>query len=162
MFPIWFVSINPQVAHNTKAQAKWRMYAPMNCAIINLVVACYKPLTETMFSGRQLTASIAACDDNFVTRRHFRFSEGNKLQRRVNQSILVKIVFNTLTSRYVYVYICVTKLTHHSFRQWFFACSAPNHYLEQCRIIVDWTIRNKFHSHLNQNTMISIRKDVFE
>ena len=36
-------------------------------------------------------------------------------------------------------HIWVSKLSHHWFRKWLVACSAPNHYLNQCWLIVDLT-----------------------
>ena len=36
------------------------------------------------------------------------------------------------------------------------ACSLPIHYLNQCRLIFHWTIKNKFQWNWNQNTIIFI------
>ena len=38
---------------------------------------------------------------------------------------------------------------------------APSHYLKLWCLIVNWNTRNKLHWNLNQNTTISIRKNVF-
>ena len=51
---------------------------------------------------------------------------------------------------------------HHWFRQWLVAWSAPNHYLNQCWDIVNWTLRNKLQWNFNQNTNIFIQKNAFE
>ena len=40
------------------------------------------------------------------------------------------------------LHICVTNLDHHCFRWWLIACSVPSHYLKQCCIFVNWTLRN--------------------
>ena len=39
--------------------------------------------------------------------------------------------------------ICISRLDHHWFRQWFVTCLAPNHYLNKCSLIVIWDCRNK-------------------
>ena len=41
------------------------------------------------------------------------------------------------------MHICVTNLGHHWFRWWLVTWSVPSHYLNQCCIIVNWTLRNK-------------------
>ena len=42
------------------------------------------------------------------------------------------------------------------------AWPAPSHYLNQCWIIVNWTLRNKLQSNLNQNSKIFIQENAFE
>ena len=37
--------------------------------------------------------------------------------------------------------ICVSELGQHWFSQWLVACLAPSHYLNQYRLIVNWTLR---------------------
>ena len=49
-------------------------------------------------------------------------------------------IINSLTLSVAYG---IRYVAHHWFRQWLVACSAPNHYLNQCRIIVKWTLQNK-------------------
>ena len=51
---------------------------------------------------------------------------------------------------------------HHWFRLWLVAWSAPSHYLKQCWIIVNWTLRNKLQWNFNQNSNILIQENVFE
>ena len=51
---------------------------------------------------------------------------------------------------------------HHCFRQWLVAWSAPSHYLNQCWIIVDWTLRNKVQGNLNRNSNNFIQENAFE
>ena len=48
----------------------------------------------------------------------------------------------------------------HWFREWFVACSAPNHSLNQCRLIANWTFRNKYE--LYWNTMNVIQENAFQ
>ena len=39
-------------------------------------------------------------------------------------------------------HICVSESGQHWFREWLVAYSAPSHYLNQCWVIVNWTLRN--------------------
>ena len=57
---------------------------------------------------------------------------------------------------------CVGNLCHNWFSYWLVAFSAPNHYLNQCCIIVNSTIREKFRWHPNRNLNIFIQENVFE
>ena len=41
------------------------------------------------------------------------------------------------------LHICVCELGQHWFRWWLVAYSAQSHYLKQCCVIVNWTLRNK-------------------
>ena len=59
-------------------------------------------------------------------------------------------------------HICVIKLIHHWFRQWFIAWPAPSHYLNQCWNIVNWILGNKFQWNFHQNTTIFIQENAFE
>ena len=42
--------------------------------------------------------------------------------------------------------------SQHWIRKWLVACSAPNHYLNQCWVFVSCTLRNKLQWNFNQNT----------
>ena len=55
---------------------------------------------------------------------------------------------------------CVGKLGQHWFRWWLVTSSAPSHYLNQCKNIVNLTMRNNIQLNLNQNVsfMKCIRK----
>ena len=59
-------------------------------------------------------------------------------------------------------HICVTNLGHHWFTLWLVACSAPNHYLNQCCIVVNWTLTNKIQSNCVRNSNIFIQENAFE
>ena len=48
---------------------------------------------------------------------------------------------------------------HHWFRWWLVAWSAPSHYLNQCWIVVNWTLKNIFQWKSNQNTTIFIEEN---
>ena len=50
----------------------------------------------------------------------------------------------------------------HWFRQWLVAYSAPSHYLNQCWVIVNWTLRNKLQWIFNQNTKPFIHENASE
>ena len=55
------------------------------------------------------------------------------------------------------------QLTHHHwFRYWLVAWPAPSHYLNQCWIIVNWTLRNKLLWNLNRNSNVFIQENAFE
>ena len=41
-------------------------------------------------------------------------------------------------------HICVGELGQYWFMKWLVACSAPSHFLNQCCLIVKWTLTNKF------------------
>ena len=54
---------------------------------------------------------------------------------------------------------CMCRWTSSAFfRQWLGACSAPSHYLNQCWLIVNWTLRNKRRWNSNLNTKLFIQK----
>ena len=47
-------------------------------------------------------------------------------------------------------HICVWESGQHWFRQWLVTYSTPNHYLYQCWVILNWTLRNKFQRHFSE------------
>ena len=59
-------------------------------------------------------------------------------------------------------HICICELGQHWFRWWLVACSAPSHYLNQCWLIVNWTLRHNFQWNVNQNTKLIIHENAFE
>ena len=59
-------------------------------------------------------------------------------------------------------HICVSESGQHWFRQWPFDYSASSHYLNQCRVIVNWTHVNKLQWNFNQNTIFFIQETAFE
>ena len=59
-------------------------------------------------------------------------------------------------------HICVCQLGQHWFRKWLVAYLAPNHYLNQCWLIVNWTPRNKLQWNFDQNTKFFIHESAFE
>ena len=64
---------------------------------------------------------------------------------------------NTLekSSRQV-THTCVSVKHRHCFRQPFVSFSTPSRYLIQCRLVINWTLRNKYPWYLNQTTIFSI------
>ena len=50
--------------------------------------------------------------------------------------------------------MCVNESGQHEFRKWLVAYSAPSHYLNQCWVIVNWTLRDKLPRNFKQNTQI--------
>ena len=67
-----------------------------------------------------------------------------------------------LTPLPLVLHICVREWGQHWFRYWLIAYSAPSHYLNQCLVIVIWTLRNKPQWNFNQNLHFFIHKNVFE
>ena len=59
-------------------------------------------------------------------------------------------------------HIFLSELGQHWFRKWLVACSAPNHYLNQCCLIVNWTLRNKFQWNFNKNSEVFIHENSLE
>ena len=61
------------------------------------------------------------------------------------------------------LHICVSELGQRWFRWWFVDCSSPSHYLNQCWIFANDTIRNKFQWNSNQDSHVfPIHKNTFE
>ena len=56
-----------------------------------------------------------------------------------------------LTHLPLVAHICISESSQHWFRYWLVACMAPSHYLNQCWLIVNWTLRNKLQWNFNQN-----------
>ena len=57
---------------------------------------------------------------------------------------------------------CASQSDQYWFRQWLVAYSAPNDYLNQCRVDVNWTFRNKITWNLNRNAKLFVHKNAFE
>ena len=53
-------------------------------------------------------------------------------------------IWQTLTHLDRLTHICASRLNHNWFRWWFFAYSAPFHYLNQCWHLVNWILRKEF------------------
>ena len=67
-----------------------------------------------------------------------------------------------LTHLPIVLHICVCESDQHRFRQWLVAYSAPSHYLNQCWIIINWTLRNDFQWNFDQKTNVFIQEIAFE
>ena len=81
--------------------------------------------------------------------------------------ITFKIIFKCPRGRWVnssplVPRICVRTLGEHWFGWWVVAHVAPNHYLNQSLLIVNWSLRNKLQWNCNQNSTIFIQENVFE
>ena len=59
-------------------------------------------------------------------------------------------------------HICVGELGQPYFKYWLVACLAPSHYLNQCWVIVNGTLRNKLQWNFNQSSWIFIHRNAFE
>ena len=75
----------------------------------------------------------------------------------INVFVFVLWIRPGLTHLPLVPHICVSKSGQHWFRSWLVAYSAPNHYLNQCWVIVNWTLMNKLQWNLNQNTKFFIK-----
>ena len=58
--------------------------------------------------------------------------------------------------------IYFTELGQYWLRKWHVAYTVPSHYLNQCWVIVNWTLRNKLQWNFNQNTKLFIHKNAFQ
>ena len=58
--------------------------------------------------------------------------------------------------------ISVRESDQHWFRQWLGAYSAPSHYLNQCWVIVNWTLRNKLQWIFSPKSNFFIQETAFE
>ena len=59
-------------------------------------------------------------------------------------------------------HICVIELGQHWFRKWLGAEQATSHYLNQCWLIVNWTLGNKLQWNSDKNTKLFIHENAFE
>ena len=59
-------------------------------------------------------------------------------------------------------HIGVSDSSQHWFRWWLVAYSAPSHYLNQCWVIVNWTLRNKLQWNFSQKSKFIIQESAFE
>ena len=59
-------------------------------------------------------------------------------------------------------HICISESGQHRFRWWLVTYLAPSHYLNQCWVIANWTLRNKLQWNFDQNTKLFIHKNAFE
>ena len=64
-----------------------------------------------------------------------------------------------LTHHPLVPHICINETGQHWFRYWLVAITVPSHYLNQCWIIVNWTLRNKLQGNFNQNTKFFIHEN---
>ena len=69
--------------------------------------------------------------------------------------------FIILTHQGRMTHICVCKLGHRWSRSWLAAYLAPNHYLNQCSHVANWTLESNFHWKLNRDTTIVITENQF-
>ena len=58
--------------------------------------------------------------------------------------------------------ICLSESGQHWFRLWLVAYWMPSHFLNQCWVIVNWTLGNHLQLNFNQNTKIFIHENVCE
>ena len=66
--------------------------------------------------------------------------------------------FPTLLTLHLVPLMCVSESGQHWFILWIIPYSAPNHFLNQCCVIVNWTLRNKLLWYFNQIPISHSRK----
>ena len=59
-------------------------------------------------------------------------------------------------------HICISESGQHWFRLWLVAYSAPSHYLNQCWLIVNWTLRDTIRWNFSQKSIFFIQENVLE
>ena len=67
-----------------------------------------------------------------------------------------------LTHLPLVLHICISECGKHWFRKWLVAYSATSHYLNQCWVIINWTIGNRLQWNFNQNTRLFIHESAPE
>ena len=65
---------------------------------------------------------------------------------------------NGLTHLPLVPHICTSESCQHWFRKWLVTYSAPSHYLNQCWVIVNWTLRNKLQRNFSKKITFSFKK----
>ena len=56
-------------------------------------------------------------------------------------------------------HICIGNLRHHWFRKWLVTCLATSHYLNQCWVIINLTLKKKLQWNFNQNTKLFVHEN---
>ena len=92
--------------------------------------------------------------ENSVNHNHSDFKE----KQNNNHDNDIFLSCNVLTHLPQVLHICVSESGQHWSRWWFVAYSAPSLYLNQYRVIVNWTLRNNLQRNFNQNTKLSFTK----
>ena len=81
---------------------------------------------------------------------------------RAPEKSVERILLKYLTHLPLVAHICVSESGQHWFRYWLVACSAPSHYLNQCWLIVNWTLWNNVQWNLNRYSIIFIQENAAE
>ena len=68
----------------------------------------------------------------------------------------------SLNSSPLVLHTCVSESGQHWGRHWLVACSTPSHYLNQCWVIINWTLRKKLQWNFNQNAKPFIHENAYE
>ena len=77
----------------------------------------------------------------------------------MSQVTIIKTMYLYLYSSTPSAAYSVSESGQQCFRYWPVAYSAPNHYLNQCWVIVNWALRNKLQWNFNQNTILFIHEN---
>ena len=120
-----------------------------------MVLLCFIQLSTHIFQCCSIVSG--AISPKSVTLK--KMGKGDIFQSPTNQN---KEWTVSLTHWGPMTHICISKLVPHWLRLWLVAWLMPSHYLNQCWLIVDWTLGNKFQWNVNQNTIILKIENVFE
>ena len=90
------------------------------------------------------------------------FNFNPSVEKKLHPSVQVHVEINRSLTHWGRVTHMRQQTDHNWFRQWFVAWPAPNHYLNQCWNIVNWTLSNKILWILNRNSYIFIHKNAVE
>ena len=56
--------------------------------------------------------------------------------------------------------VCVRRLGHRWFWQWFLACSAPSHHLHRCQLVVNCKVRNDFPCNMREKWWVFLLYEI--
>ena len=84
--------------------------------------------------------------------------------RKPHFNVLMFIIINQYVISHLPLvpHICISESGQHWFRLWLVAYSVPSHYLNQCWIIVNWTLRDTIRWNFSQKSNFFIRENVLE
>ena len=95
--------------------------------------------------GRCIKTPIGELVDTFI---RIEWKESEKQMFWTEFDLMIKL----LTHQPWVPHICVSEMGQYWFRLWLVPCTAPSHYLNQCSLIVNRTLRKKLQWNSNRNT----------
>ena len=122
-----------------------------NFNVIRSLIVCYLTVSKFQFSTEH--------DDTVMLCANFQYNWKSKMGILIARDF-VRCDFDSSMAREICIY--GFELGHHWSRQWLVACSAPSHYLDQCRIILKWIQRNKLQWNSSQYTLIFTKENAVD